>query len=97
MTLSPDQSGRIEEILNRLVGEVVLATPGRDDGLIPSYSLLGELSGMCEGAPAMKGTADAMRTRLERNLDGALPFDSGLLAEMRPQAARNASVATALR
>ena len=83
MTLSPDQSGRIEEILNRLAGELVLATPGRDDGLIPSYSLLGELSGLCECAPEMAVLADSMRARLERNLDQALPFDAGLLGEMR--------------
>ena len=83
MTLSSDQSGRIEEILNRLVGEIVLATPGRDDGLIPSYSLLGELAGLCEGAPGMKLPVDLMRARLERNLDQALPFDEGVLADMR--------------
>ena len=44
MPFSPSSFAVIEDTINRLAGECILAQPGKDDGLIPSYSLLTELA-----------------------------------------------------
>ena len=47
MPISSDQFAPIEEIINRLATESILAQPGRDDGMVPAYSLLGDLRELC--------------------------------------------------
>jgi two-component system chemotaxis sensor kinase CheA len=65
----------LEVALNRLAGESVLASPGRDEGLIPAYSLLGELAEHCAGAPELREPIGAVAAQIERLLDAAQPFD----------------------
>ena len=65
----------LEVALNRLAGESVLASPGRDEGLIPAYSLLGELAEHCAGAPELRAPIGAVAAQIERLLDAAQPFD----------------------
>ncbi len=73
----------IEDIINRVAGESILAQPGRDDGLVPAYSLLGDLTELCAGDETLHTRVAAMRTALEQRLDSAQPFDGPSLAQLR--------------
>jgi two-component system chemotaxis sensor kinase CheA len=83
MSFSPEQVATIEETLNRLTGEVVLAAEGKDDGLIPAYSLLGELQEQCSLEANLRESIIALIAAIEILLDGALPFDAGTLGYLR--------------
>ncbi|HVW19622.1 MAG TPA: chemotaxis protein CheA [Opitutaceae bacterium] len=80
---SQEAFSQIEETQNRLAMEAVLAQPGRDDGLIPAYSLLGELRERCAAEPALLAAADLLLPEFERCLDTAQPFTAELVARLR--------------
>ncbi len=73
----------IEDTLNRVAAESVLAQPGRDDGLVPAYSLLGDLADQCAGEPSWQAKVAAARAALEAKLDTAQPFDAPTLAQLQ--------------
>jgi len=73
----------IEDTLNRLAAESVLAQAGRDDGLIPAYSLLGELCDLSTVLPELNTPLRELRGVLEKRLDAAQPFDEPSLKELR--------------
>jgi two-component system chemotaxis sensor kinase CheA len=83
MPISPAQYQSLDESINRLASESILAQPGRDEGLVPSYSLLGDLCDLCAGDPQLAEAVGATRTALEKLLDTAQPFDSATLGELR--------------
>ncbi len=82
MSLSSSTFAAVDEAVNRLAGEFVLAGPGRDDGLIPSYSLLAELAERLEHLPSLAQPILQMRATLERLFDGPKAFDDVSLAAM---------------
>jgi two-component system chemotaxis sensor kinase CheA len=61
----------------------MFATAGRDDGLVPSYSLVGEIRELCAGEPALGAPVNALFTALDKSLDNAQPFTEALLAQLR--------------
>jgi two-component system chemotaxis sensor kinase CheA len=73
----------LEDTINRLAAESVLAQVGRDEGLIPAYSLLGELTELSGAEPLLVEPLQTMRALLEKRLDSALPFDDASLAALR--------------
>lgn len=73
----------IEDTLNRVAAESVLAQPGRDDGLVPAYSLLGDLAEQCSGEPSWQAQVSKTRAALEAKLDTAQPFDAATLAQLQ--------------
>jgi two-component system chemotaxis sensor kinase CheA len=83
MPISPDPFSAWEEVLNRLTVEAVLATPGRDEGLIPVYSLLGEMRALCATQSAVLEPIDALLAEFERCLDTAAPFSAPLVGRLR--------------
>ena len=83
MSISSDTFLPLEETANRLAAESILALPGRDEGLIPSYSLLGELRELCALEPALRDPIAALHHRLEARLDAAQPFDAESLTQLR--------------
>lgn len=83
MPLAPESFQALDDSLSRLAAESILAQPGRDDGLIPSYSLLGEMREQCASEPALRDAIAAVHARLDRRLDTAQPFDEATLAELR--------------
>ncbi len=83
MPLSPESLRSLETLINRLAGESMLAQPGRDDGLVPSYSLLGELRDLCANDPVLGEPTVALHSELDRMLDAAKPFDDAMLARLR--------------
>ena len=83
MPIPSDHFAPIEENLNRLVTETILASAGRDDGLVPSYSLLGDLREQCSLEPALREPIVAQHAALEKLLDAAQPFDDASLGRLR--------------
>ena len=83
MPIPSDQIVLVEENLNRLATECVLAQAGRDDGLVPAYSLLGELREQFAFAPELREPVVATHAALETLLDTAHPFDEATLVKLR--------------
>lgn len=83
MSLSPESLRNLDTLINRLAAESMLAQPGRDDGLVPSYSLLGELRDLCATDPVLGEPTTALHSELDRMLDQAKPFDAAMLARLR--------------
>jgi two-component system chemotaxis sensor kinase CheA len=83
MPIPPEAFSPIEEALNRLATESMLAQAGRDDGIVPAYSLLGDLAELCAPEPRVRGPIAALKGRLEKCLDEALPFTDELLRSLR--------------
>ncbi len=83
MPISPEQFPALEGLLNRLAVEAVLAAPGRDEGLVPIYSLLGELRDGCAPAPELGAPLEALLADLERSLEAAQPLSAPLVARLR--------------
>lgn len=76
----------LENLINRLSAESVLARAGRDEGLVPSYSLLGELAELCSTEAGVREPILALHAALERQLDAAKPFDHDLVARLMAMA-----------
>ncbi|HWA86952.1 MAG TPA: chemotaxis protein CheA [Opitutus sp.] len=83
MSVPTDLLATIEQVLNRLSAEAVLAQVGRDDGLIPAYSLLGELREHCSLESTLREPVVATQAALEKRLDAAQPFDEESLRRLR--------------
>ncbi len=83
MPKSPEKYAALENAVNRLASESMLATAGRDDGLVPSYSLVGELCELCAQQPALREPLAALLAALEQSLDTAQPFTDALLTRLR--------------
>ncbi|MBX7122504.1 MAG: chemotaxis protein CheA [Opitutaceae bacterium] len=82
MSLSSSTFATVDEAVNRLAGEFVLVRPGRDDGLIPSYSLLSEIADALGAVPSVAQQVLRTRATLDHLLDGAQPFDEVSLASL---------------
>ena len=82
MPLAPENYQALDDALNRLASESMLATPGRDEGLIPSYSLLGELADLCAAEPALHEAIRGTHGVLDKLLDAAQPFDAAVIAQL---------------
>jgi two-component system chemotaxis sensor kinase CheA len=83
MPISPDSFSAIEEVLNRLTVEAVLAAPGRDESLVPIYSLLGEIRTLCAAQPAVVAPIDALLPEFERCLEAASSLSAPLVGRLR--------------
>ncbi len=83
MPLAPESHQALDDALNRLATESILAGAGRDDGLIPSYSLLGELCDLCATEPVLRDAVAAAHGVLDKLLDTAKPFDDASLGCLR--------------
>ncbi len=65
MPISSDSYSALDDLCNRLAGESILAQTGRDEGLIPAYSLLGELIEICSLEPELRVPLIALKVELE--------------------------------
>jgi two-component system chemotaxis sensor kinase CheA len=83
MPISPELFPVLEGLLNRLAVEAVLAAPGRDEGLVPVFCLLGELREGCAPEPDLAAAVGALLPDIERCLDGAQAFTAPLLGRLR--------------
>lgn len=83
MPIFSDHLQSIDDLISRLAGESILAQSGRDDGLVPAYSLLGELAELCSMETAVRDPIVGLHRALERHLDEAKPFDEATLSHLR--------------
>lgn len=83
MPLVSETLQAIDDLISRLAAESILAQAGRDDGLVPSYSLLGDLRELCSTEAALREPVAGMQATLERLLDEAQPFDEVTLGRLR--------------
>ncbi len=83
MPLPSDAFSALDDTINRLAGESILAQSGRDDGLIPAFSLLSEFCEQAAAEPKLAEPAASVRTALEKLLDEARPFDDATLEKLR--------------
>lgn len=80
MPLSEDQLNLCDSLINRVATEMVLASSGSDDGMVPVYSLINEFSGIVDtfDQPLHTGCVHA-RQALDELLDESKPFDDRTL------------------
>ncbi len=97
MSIAPVLLQQVEDIINRIAAEAILAQPGRDDGLIPAYSLLGQLCDLLVDHPDALQPPHNLREVLERRLDAAQPFDEESLAQLQHFAEHYPYVVDAMR
>jgi two-component system chemotaxis sensor kinase CheA len=83
MPISPESLKALDDAINRLAAESILAQAGRDDGLVPAYSLLGDLRDLSAAEPGLNGPIAAMHAGLEKLLDSAQPFDAATLEALQ--------------
>jgi two-component system, chemotaxis family, sensor kinase CheA len=83
MSIPSESFQALEDAINRLAAESILAQSGRDDGLVPSYSLLGDLREMCSTDASLREPITAAHVALEGLLDSAQPFSDTSLGELR--------------
>lgn len=83
MPIPPESFQALEDAINRLAAESILAQAGRDDGLVPAYSLLNDIRDGCANEAALRDPVAAGHAALEKLLDGARPFDELSLGELR--------------
>jgi two-component system, chemotaxis family, sensor kinase CheA len=80
MSLNEDQLNICDSTLNRIATELVLASPGKDDGLVPVYSLINELSGSVDThEETIHAACMNVRRALDELLDDSHPFDEKTL------------------
>ena len=97
MPIPSDQVSVLEQNINRLASEAVMASAGRDEGLVPAYSLLGDIADICALDDVLRPVVSSVRNRLEEKLDRAEPFDAPTLGELRQVAEWLANNCDALR
>jgi two-component system chemotaxis sensor kinase CheA len=83
MPIPPDSLPTVEDALNRLATESILAQAGRDEGMVPVFSLLLDLRGLLGPQPAVCEPVAAVLARVEKAMDEAAPFTEDLLATLR--------------
>ena len=83
MSIPSESFQALEDAINRLAAESILAQSGRDDGLVPSYSLLGDLRELCSTDASLREPIVAAHVALEALLDSAQPFSDASLGELR--------------
>ncbi len=83
MSITPAQLSALEDSANRLAGESILAQAGRDDGLVPSYSLLNDLRDATAADAELQAPIAAVLAVLDRLLETAKPFDDVSLGKLR--------------
>jgi two-component system, chemotaxis family, sensor kinase CheA len=83
MPIPSDAFPSLEDAINRLATESMLAQAGRDEGIVPSYSLLGDLREICALDPVLRNPISVLHADFERFLDSAKPFDEDLLGRLR--------------
>ena len=83
MPIPSESLQAIDDLISRLAAESILAQSGRDDGLVPAYSLLGDLRELCSTEAVIRDALSAMHIALEQMLDSAKPFDDATLHRLR--------------
>ncbi|MBE2215510.1 MAG: chemotaxis protein CheA [Opitutaceae bacterium] len=79
MKLDPHQVTALEEFSGKIAAELVFAEAGKDEGLIPAYSLLGELMDQIDSCDEVMKAAKAMQALLGEHLDQGKPWETATI------------------
>ena len=74
MKLDTHQAAALEEFSGKIAAELVFAEPGKDEGLIPAYSLLGELMDRIGASEDVMLAGKSMQHLLGEHLDQGKPW-----------------------
>src|SRR5690606_17155553 len=83
MAWSPEEISKFQDIVAQLASETHLAKPGSDEGLLPIYSLVNEITGSLPADPHLAVAVEAIHEMLQPMLDEAQPFDAPTIEAMR--------------
>jgi two-component system chemotaxis sensor kinase CheA len=76
MALSPALFAVLDDLASRFAGESIFAKADSDEGMIPAYSLLGDMLGHTGEHPEISKPVKAMQSALDTLLEQAQPFDA---------------------
>ncbi len=82
MAWSTEEITKYEDIISKLSAEAHHAKPGCDEGLIPIYSLLNEISDTFQGDAILEQAVTSVLQMLQAMLDEAKPFDDDSINHM---------------
>lgn len=74
--VTPQFIEAFEGLLNKIAAEMVLAEAGNSEGMVPMYSLMGELAEACAQHPILAESVANVKQALDALLDAAAPFNS---------------------
>ena len=77
----------LDDLASRFAAESIFATAGSDEGMIPAYSLLGDLTEHLGDQPELLGPVKGLHTCLDNLLNGARPFDDESVKHLKAFAA----------
>jgi two-component system, chemotaxis family, sensor kinase CheA len=75
MPITDAAFSQLDDLCSRLSAESILAQAGSDEGLIPIYSLLGDMLEPAAGEPALVEQLKKLQAQLDTRLEAAQPFD----------------------
>ena len=82
MQWSSETIDQLESIAEQISGEARRTQPGADDGLLPLYSLLGDLTSDLPKDPAISAVVDSLEATLTPLIEEARFFDPGAVAKL---------------
>ena len=82
MQWSSETIDQLESIAKQISGEARRTQPGADEGLLPLYSLLGDLTSDLPKDPAISAVVDSLEATLTPLIEEARFCDSGAVAKL---------------
>jgi two-component system, chemotaxis family, sensor kinase CheA len=83
MPLQPDAFPALEDALNRLATESILAQAGKEEGMVPVLGLLADLRVLLAPEATACEAVASVRAQVEKALEDHRPFSEGLLEALR--------------
>jgi two-component system chemotaxis sensor kinase CheA len=83
MPLLPSTFTVLDDIASRFAAESIFATALSDEGLIPAYSLLGDLMSHLGDQPELAGPVKGLHVCLDTLLNEARPYDEATVAHLK--------------
>lgn len=77
----------LDDLASRFAAESIFATAASDEGMIPAYSLLGDLLGHLGDQPELEAPAKGLHSCLDNLLNEARPFDEESVNHLKAFAA----------
>jgi two-component system chemotaxis sensor kinase CheA len=82
MTKNAQSIETIEGLLNKIASEIALSNVGSSEGMVPIYSLLGDLTGPGSDYLELSEAITAVRGKLDKLLDAGAVFDGETLGTL---------------
>lgn len=77
----------LDDLASRFAAESIFATALSDEGLIPAYSILGDLIGHLGDQPELEGPVKGLHVCLDTLLNEARPYDEASIVHLKALAA----------